>query len=410
MSISPIITFKAGKCQVDTSSKPYKVKPETQPGYVYLYSEDDLIHFCWRERTASLDEPELDLVMVPTDGHFLPYDAKNQPHASAKTNGRVFVLKFLSSSQRHLFWLQSKPQGRNGDPTWFSPRDRKIGEIVDALLQGEEVNVARELASIRNSNNDDDSGRRDNDDDEAMEDVEGHGDPNDPRGGTGTGGAGAGATGGDVREEGENAREGGEDGARAAAGSSGDVDAATAVQNFLNSLRNQGGGAGAGAGAGAGGAGGAGGTGGKLYPMLSDLLPPPTTVPVIRTATEQQVDELLAFLPPAVLVIAQQGDTDDEAGETEQPTAAAVEAARQAMSLGQKKALLEKVLRSPQFHQSLASLTMAIRDGGLPSIADALAVDVENGGYVRGGRSVPLGGGEAVEAFVEGVKRTVQKK
>ena len=151
--------------------------------------------------------------MVPTDGHFLPYDAKNQPQPSAKTNGRIFVLKFMSSSQRHFFWLQSKPQGRNGDPTWFSPRDRKIGEIVDALLQGEEVDVVRELASISNNNDDSSDRRRDNDDDETMEDVEGHGDPNRPHGGSG--GAGPGATGGDVREEGEEAREGGADGARA---------------------------------------------------------------------------------------------------------------------------------------------------------------------------------------------------
>lgn len=212
MSITPIITFKAGICDIDTSSKPYKVKASPRPGYIYLYSEDDLVHFCWRERSAPLDEAELDLVMVPTDGHFLPYDSKNQSQPSAKTNGRLFVLKFLSSPQRHIFWLQSKPQGRNGDPTWLSPRDRKIGEIVDALLQGEEVDVSRELASVNNSNNDD---RRDNNDDETMEDVEGHGEANQPRGGSGSGGAGPGATGGDAREEGTNAREGGGDGARA---------------------------------------------------------------------------------------------------------------------------------------------------------------------------------------------------
>ncbi len=206
---------------------------------------------------------------------------------------------------------------------------------------------------------------------------------------------------------------------------SGNVDAATAVRNFLNS---RGGGGGAGAGLNQGGGAGAGaGAGGKLYPMLSDLLPPPVTVPVIRTATEAQVDELLGFLPPTVLVLARQGAGDDgnddededededdaaedETEERRRAAAAAAEAARRAMSLGQKKALLEKVLRSPQFHQSLASLTMAIRDGGLPSIADALAVDVADGGYLRGGRQVPLGGGEAVEAFVEGVRRTVEKK
>lgn len=170
----------------------------------------DLLHFCWRERSASLDEPELDLIMVPTDGQFVPYTSKEQP--SAKTNGRIFVLKFESSSARHFFWLQSKPQARDGDPSWFSPRDKKIGEIVHALLQGEEVDVTRDLANMRSGGDQGDGD--DDDDDETMEDVEGHGDRNEPRTGGG-GGAGPGATGGDVREEGEDAREGGADGARA---------------------------------------------------------------------------------------------------------------------------------------------------------------------------------------------------
>jgi len=170
----------------------------------------DLIHFCWRPRSVPLDEPEIDLVMVPTDGHFVPYDTRTPSNSSSKTNGRVFSLKFSSSSQRYLFWLQSKPQGRNGDPAWFSPRDLKIGEIVDQLLQGEEVDVNRELASVRNNNDD----SRPDDDDETMEDVEGRGDPNEHHQGS-TGGAGPDATGGDIRREGEDAREGGADGARA---------------------------------------------------------------------------------------------------------------------------------------------------------------------------------------------------
>lgn len=171
----------------------------------------DLIRFCWRERSVPLDQPELDLVMIPTDGQFVPYDTRTPSNPSSKTNGRIFVLKFSSSSQRHLFWLQSKPQGRSGDPSWFSPRDLKIGDIVNRLLQGEEVDVTRELSQVRNDNDD---SRRDNDDDETMEDVEGHGDPNDHHQGGG-GGAGADATGGDIRREGEESREGGADGARA---------------------------------------------------------------------------------------------------------------------------------------------------------------------------------------------------
>lgn len=42
-------------------------------------------------------------------------------------------------------------------------------------------------------------------------------------------------------------------------------------------------------------------------------------------------------------------------------------------------------------------------------IGEALGLKVRNGGLVRGG-SVPMGGGEAVEAFVEGVKRKVEEE
>ncbi|KAI1810768.1 proteasome complex subunit Rpn13 ubiquitin receptor-domain-containing protein [Poronia punctata] len=383
-SITPIITFKAGKCEVDTSSKPYKVKCLPQPGYIYLYSEDELVHFCWRERSTPIDDPELDLVTVPADSHFIPYHGDSS-HPSASTNGRIFVLKFLGSSQRHLFWLQSSPQGPRGraDPSYWSPRDRKIGEIVEELLSGGEPDIPGMLASVNNNNTDDGDG------DTAMGDAQGRGHSNDPHGGSG--GAGADATGGDVRDEGEDAREGGADGARAAA--SGPPDAAAAVRSFLDSLK--------------------GGSRGptnrgedKVYPLLSDLLTPPVTVPMARTASEEQIDDLLNFLPPAVLVLSQQSDQGDS---TAEPTADAIEAAKGAMSLGQKKALVEKVLRSPQFHQSLSSLTMALRDGGLPTVAEALSIKVENGGYLPGSQ-MPLGGGAAVEAFVEGVKKTVQDK
>ncbi|KAL3306374.1 Adhesion regulating molecule [Colletotrichum asianum] len=384
MSIVPIITFKAGICEADTSSKPYKVKPQATPGYIYLYSEDDLIHFCWRERSAAMDSPDLDLVMVPMDGEFLPHTPSDQP--TAKTNGRIFVLKFGSSSQRHFFWLQSKPQSRTGDPSWFSPRDKKIGEVVNALLQGEDVNVNRELAQVRNTDD-----RRDDDDDETMEDAEGQGDH------PASGGAGAGATGGDVREEGENAREGGSDGARAAGRSSGNTDADAAVRNFLASLQGNS------------------SLGGsqqrgqeqadKPFPYLHHLLPNETTIPMLRSAPEDYIDTLLGFLPPAIVVLATE---NDDLGDSE-PSADAAAAAMATLSLAEKKSLLERVLRSPQFHQALGSLTMALRDGGLPTVAEALKVKVPNGGYMRGG-AMPLGGGEAVEAFVEGVKSTVKEK
>lgn len=81
----------------------------------------------------------------------------------------------------------------------------------------------------------------------------------------------------------------------------------------------------------------------------------------------------------------------------------------QSLTLDQKKDIVRRVLRSPQFAQSLGSLTIALRDGGLPSISEALHIKVGNGGFMRRG-GMPLGGGSAVQAFLEGVKRQVEEK
>lgn len=86
-----------------------------------------------------------------------------------------------------------------------------------------------------------------------------------------------------------------------------------------------------------------------------------------------------------------------------------MQAAIQALSRGQKLDILKRVLHSPQLQQSLQSLTVALRDGGLPSVSEALRIKVDNGGFVRRG-GVPLGGGDAVEAFLKGVKTTVEEE
>lgn len=144
---------------------------------------------------------------------------------------------------------------------------------------------------------------------------------------------------------------------------------------------------------------------GKTYPMLTDLLDTSTTLPMVDNCPDKVVDSLVSYLPPTAVVLAQQGENGDSFSKEPSPADAA--AAQEAMTYAQKRALLKKVLRSPQFHQSLDSLSLALREGGLPSIAEALGIEVENGGVVRGG-AVPLGGGEAVEAFVNGFKKKVQ--
>ncbi len=142
-----------------------------------------------------------------------------------------------------------------------------------------------------------------------------------------------------------------------------------------------------------------------IFTTLPDLLPPSTTIPVIDSADEAFIDNLLNYIPPALLLLSQEGEGPGAAD----PTPVTAKAALDALSLGQKKETLAKVLRSPQFSQSLASLTVALRDGGLPSIGDALGIPIENGGFLRKG-GVPIGGGDAVKAFLEGVKIVVEKE
>ncbi|KAF2645397.1 hypothetical protein P280DRAFT_369353, partial [Massarina eburnea CBS 473.64] len=386
MSIEPLITFKAGRCEL-TGIVPFqKAKPIRTPGYIYIYPADDgFNHFCWRRRSKDLDEPDIDLIMIPSDGSFIPYigddSAAESEDVRSPTDGRIFVLKYTSSSQRYLFWLQSKSQHPRGDASWFSQRDLAIGQIVDRMMAGEEeIDVQAELAAAAS---------RSGDEDEAMEDVEGTNHSSNQNRHGSTGGAGAGATGGDVREEGEGSREGGADGGRAAASGSGDASAI--VQNFLNSLKG-------------GNAGGGAQTSQDPYTTLLDLLSPPTTIPIIDKAPDSFIDSLCSHLPTTLFLIEQ--DVEDVA--QIDPESETAKMAMHALDQEQKREILKRVVTSPQMKQSLGSLTVALRDGGLPNVSQALKIDVQNGGFVRGG-GMPLGGGDAVKAFVEGVRKTVEK-
>ena len=156
--------------------------------------------------------------MFPGDGTFTPLLGKTPSNAAAgdkhsPTNGRIYALKFSSSSERHFFWMQSKSQHKEGTPSWFSQRDQHLGEIVDQLLQGDEVDVQQEVSTLGRPDRGGDNGDQGGDDD-VMEDVQGPDAGNDHHR-AGSGGAGADATGGDPREEGEDSRRGGAEGGRA---------------------------------------------------------------------------------------------------------------------------------------------------------------------------------------------------
>lgn len=97
-----LLEFKAGKMQMKGTT----VNPINKKGLVYLHRADDnLMHFCWKDRTSG--QVEDDLIIFPDDTEF-----KKVPQC---TTGRVFVLKFKSSNRRCFFWMQEANADKDDD-------------------------------------------------------------------------------------------------------------------------------------------------------------------------------------------------------------------------------------------------------------------------------------------------------
>eukprot|EP00111_Clytia_hemisphaerica_P008889 TCONS_00025966-protein len=88
-----LVEFRAGKMNMRGTT----VTPDKRKGQVYIHqSEDSLMHFCWKDRTTG--NVEDDLIIFPDDIEF--------KRVTQCTTGRVYILKFKSSSRKFFFWLQ----------------------------------------------------------------------------------------------------------------------------------------------------------------------------------------------------------------------------------------------------------------------------------------------------------------
>lgn len=133
---------------------------------------------------------------------------------------------------------------------------------------------------------------------------------------------------------------------------------------------------------------------------LQDLLIPSITIPAFSTVPISVIDELLLHrLPPQLLFL--EAGLSDKTQSSPHPSEALAR-----LSEDQKRGIVSRVLRCPQLTQAMSSITSAIRDGGLPGVSEALAIQVPNGGWTGPGKGCgqPLTGGAAVEAFLEGVR------
>jgi len=144
----------------------------------------------------------------------------------------------------------------------------------------------------------------------------------------------------------------------------------------------------------------------KSFTTLPDLLSSSSTIAMIEEADETFIDNLLARELPSTLIALEMEPDVSDVQELDQETADAVV---MSLELEKKKNIVKKVLRSPQFAQSLMSLTGALRDGGLPMVSQSVGVEVKNGGYTGPDRRMPLEGGDALEAFLDGARDAAKK-
>ncbi|KAG7198082.1 hypothetical protein KM043_018249 [Ampulex compressa] len=92
------------------------VYPDTRKGQLYVYQSDDtLMHFCWKDRTTGTVED--DLLIFPDDCEF--------KHVPQCKTGRVYLLRFKSSSRKFFFWLQDLKTDKDEEHC------RKINEVLN---------------------------------------------------------------------------------------------------------------------------------------------------------------------------------------------------------------------------------------------------------------------------------------
>ncbi|XP_059618496.1 proteasomal ubiquitin receptor ADRM1 homolog [Phlebotomus argentipes] len=107
-----LVEFRAGRMNMVGKM----VHPDTRKGLVYVYQSDDgLIHFCWKDRTTGNTED--DLIIFPDDCEFKKIEQC--------TSGRVYLLKFKSSSRKLFFWMQETKTDK--DDEWC----RRINDVIN---------------------------------------------------------------------------------------------------------------------------------------------------------------------------------------------------------------------------------------------------------------------------------------
>ncbi|KAH3683115.1 hypothetical protein WICPIJ_005914 [Wickerhamomyces pijperi] len=130
------VRFRAGRVSYDPETK--IATPDPIQGQITIKpSEEDesFYSFEWVPKEAAVNVEKEELLVIPGDVQW-----KHIPNAK---DGRVFELSFLSSSARHLFWLQDINEFDDDDKLdQLSEKDKatfaKIQKIFEPVEEQED--------------------------------------------------------------------------------------------------------------------------------------------------------------------------------------------------------------------------------------------------------------------------------
>lgn len=121
-SNEPLAKLNAGRMEAaPIPSKPGKfmITPMVGKGVLQLVKDDQLTRFQWKDRISNVVDQEINHMIFPGDADFIKVN-------TGRAEDRVYMLQFTSNtSRRYFFWLQSKDDSNDEESV------RKINEAMN---------------------------------------------------------------------------------------------------------------------------------------------------------------------------------------------------------------------------------------------------------------------------------------